>query len=362
MFDTAVSTSIAILLPNLKFGGAEKVALSLARALAAEGVQVEFLLMSRQGEFLEAAEREFPVVDLACRRTWQLPLKLMAYTLRRRPVAILSSFWKLNVCACVARLAAPRTRLLLWEHSQPSRSANSPTLLYGFTSSILYRLSTRVICVSSGVRDDILSITLGLRRKLSVILNPIPPPVDANVANRSMRTGRNVVWVGRLDEPKNPLLALESWALMAQQERPMLRFIGDGPLRSVLEDRCRELGLAHCVEFLGFQPAPQQWMLTADVLLLTSNREGMGNVLVEALQCGLGIVVTDCNLAIRELLDRERHGRIVPKGDARAVATAVLAELAHPRLFEAQVSAAIPFEPRTVALQFLSIVSNARRV
>ena len=85
-----------------------------------------------------------------------------------------------------------------------------------------------------------------------------------------MRTGRNVVWVGRLDEPKNPLLALESWALMAQQERPMLRFIGDGPLRSVLEDRCRELGLAHCVEFLGFQPAPQQWMLTADVLLLTS--------------------------------------------------------------------------------------------
>lgn len=344
---------VGILLPSLKFGGAEKVAMTLAGALADQGVRVEFLLMSREGEFLGPAELQFPVVDLACTRTWQLPIRLAEYLRRRRPTAILSSFWKLNICACVARIARPGTRLLLWEHSQPSKSSNSPSWLYGVSASILYRLANRVICVSAGVRDDVLSITRGLDRWLQVIPNPIPWPFADRLVEPPPRSGNRVVWVGRLEPSKNPMLALEALAAIPLSRRPELTFVGDGSLAGRLEDRCRELDLCKYVSFVGFQENPQHWMLGSDMLLLTSDREGMGNVLVEALQCGLGIVATDCNPSIRGMLGDGQLGRLVRIGDAEGLAEAILLELSNPRPFESQQARSLRYAPSEVTPRFM---------
>ena len=344
---------VAILLPSLKFGGAEKVALTLAGALADQGARVELLLMSREGEFLPQAERDFTVVDLACGRTWQLPFRLAKYQITRRPAAILSSFWKLNLCACFARAVRPATRLLLWEHSQPSKSANSPSWLYGISASILYRISNRVICVCNGVRDDIISITRGLDRWLRVIPNPIPWPFAGRIDEPPSRNGNRVIWVGRLDSAKNPMLALDAFASISSDRRPQLIFLGDGPLASDLRAASRKRGLDGNVLFAGFQKNPQDWMLGADMLLLTSDREGMGNVLVEAMQCGLGIVATDCNPSIRRMLGHGSRGRVVPIGDAVGLAQAILLELSNPRPFLLQQQAARIYDPEVIAPRFL---------
>src|SRR4051812_39502663 len=113
---------VAILLPSLKFGGAERVSITLARQLKEADLAIEFVLMSKEGELLNDAASEFNIRDLRCRRTYQLPMRLHGYLRESQPDVLICSFWKLNLCACLARLLTPKVKLLLWEHSPPSRS------------------------------------------------------------------------------------------------------------------------------------------------------------------------------------------------------------------------------------------------
>jgi len=349
---------IAILLSSLKFGGAERVALNLAMALKAEGIQIDFLLMSYEGEFLAEAERHFTVLNLRCDKTFKLPGRLRAYLARNNPDALISSFWKLNLCACLVRILDPSTKLILWEHSPPSKSRNSPTWLYAITASLLYRLSTRVVAVSTGVFKDIDRITLGLHRKLLVIFNPITPP-PADLLFRSRRyLGKRVIWVGRLDGPKNPGLMLDAFALVAKARDVSLAIVGDGHLRSQLEEKCKVLGLDQRVSFLGYLPEPYVEIGSSDLLVLSSDREGFGNVVVEAMLCGLRVVSTDCGEGVHDILLDGRYGTIVPPNNAFVLARAIESELLKQPDAQEQVAGAQRFLPKVIAHQFMAAIAG----
>lgn len=341
---------IAFVLSSLKFGGGERVVLNLASALQSKGYAIDILLMSCEGEFLAEAQARYNVLDLHCDRTWKLPLRLGSYLRRSRPSALISSFWKLNVCACLARCAYPKVKLAVWEHSPPSRSRNSPTWLYAISASTLYRAATAVVTVSSGVATDVLRITWGLRNRVRTIWNPIPAPRSGSRVVHS--PGRKIVWVGRLQDPKNPGLMLDAFSMLPASDRYSLEFVGDGHLRGELEGRARALGLAEKVKFVGFQQDPYPFIAKADLLVLSSDREGFGNVLVEALHCGLRTVSTDCGPGVHDIL-AGKYGTIVPTNDSTGLAAAIRHELERDHDPEVQVRAASRFEPNVIADQFL---------
>jgi len=348
-----VPKRIAFLLPSLKFGGAERVALNLAKALKDAGAQVDILLMSREGEFLEEATRDFNVVDLRCRRTYKLPGRLMAYFIKWRPNVLISSFWKLNLCSCLAKTLFPQIRLLLWEHSPPSESANSPKWLYAISASVLYRCANTIVAVSTGVYKDVDQWTYGLRRRLVVIFNAIPQPDPHLLWARRAASMNQVIWVGRLDAPKNPGLMLEAFALVSRACPANLVFVGDGRLRPELEQRCKALGLEERVRFLGYRPNPYIEMVQSDLLVLSSDREGLGNVIIEAMHCGLRVVSTDCGEGIHDILLDNRYGEIVPTNDKFALAKAIERELNSHQAPQDQIDAARRFSPQVIAQQFL---------
>jgi glycosyltransferase involved in cell wall biosynthesis len=349
-----VPKKIGLLLPSLKFGGAERVALNLAKALKEAGAQVEFLLMSKEGEFLAEAEKHFTVVDLKCSKTYKLPAKLLAYFIKQRPDVLISSFWKLNLCSCLAKMLFPQVRLLLWEHSPPSKSKNSPKWLYAISASVFYRLANKVVTVSTGVHKDVDQWTVGLRRKLVVIFNPITPPEPNLLVLRRSFGIKQIIWVGRLDAPKNPGLLLEAFALLPAECNASLVFVGDGRLRSGLEARCHALGLGARVSFLGYQAEPYKAMAASDLLVLSSDREGLGNVIIEAMYCGLRVVSTDCGEGIHDILLDNRYGSIVPCKDKVSLALAIESELKTRHVAQDQVNGAQRFLPQVVVQQFLA--------
>jgi glycosyltransferase involved in cell wall biosynthesis len=330
------------------------VALNLAKALKDRGVEVDILLMSKEGEFLAQAELDFNVVDLKCSRTYKLPGKLFAYIIRQRPDVLLSSFWKLNLCSCLAKMLFPAVRLLLWEHAPPSRSKNSPKWLYAMSASIFYQFANKVVAVSNGVYNDIDQWTLGLRRKLVVIFNPITPPDPHLLSQRGPTETKQIIWVGRLDESKSPGLLLDAFALLPKECRASLAFVGDGRQRAELEQRSISLGMEKRVKFLGFHANPYELMAVADLLVVSSDTEGLSSVIIEAMYCGLRVVSTDCGAGVHDILLDNRYGTIIPPKDKLALARAIEAELKTPHVAQKQKDGAQRFLPSVVVQQFLA--------
>ena len=327
-------------------------AVNLAGALKDAGWAVTFLLMSYEGELLIGAGQDFAVVDLHCDRTRQLPARLAAW-MAANPIDILvSNFWKLNLCACLAIRRHRATRLILWEHSPPSLSANSPTLLYAVSASILYRAAEKIVCVSQGVMADIERVTVGLGGRLRVVFNAVPAP-PRNTPVDPARTQNRIAWIGRLASPKNPQLLLEAIALIGRVDLAVL-FIGDGPLRAELEALAEKLGIRAQIRFAGFQADPYPLLTTCSLLVVSSDREGLPTVIIEALHCGLDVLSTDCGDGVREILDDERFGTIVPIGDARALAAAIQSALATPRDGISQMAGADRFSPAKIVEEFLA--------
>ncbi|WP_309611042.1 glycosyltransferase [Sphingomonas sp.] len=356
--DPPAAGRIAILLPSLKIGGAERVALNLAGALKEAGWDVTILLTSHEGELLDLAARDFAVVDLRCDRTRKLPALLSAW-MTANPIDILvSNFWKLNLCACLAIRRHRATRLILWEHSPPSLSSNSPTLLYAVSASILYRAAEKVVCVSRGVLKDVKRITVGLSGRLRVVYNAIPAPPRAMRVDPSAGDER-IAWIGRLAAPKNPQLLLDAIAFVEPSDELEILFIGDGPLRPALEAQAARMGISGQIRFAGFQADPYPLLASCQLLVVSSDREGLPTVIVEALHCGLDVVSTDCGDGVREILDGGRYGTIVPMADPQSLAMAIESALAAPRERRLQMAGADRFFPATIARQFLAPAGNS---
>jgi glycosyltransferase involved in cell wall biosynthesis len=113
---------------------------------------------------------------------------------------------------------------------------------------------------------------------------------------------------------------LTAFAAMAQPD-DRLTIVGEGPLRASLERTAAALGIAAQLAMPGHQNAVESWFASADALVLSSDYEGLGIVVIEALAAGLPVVATDCGPNMAMLLDGV--GRLVPPRDPAALAAAM---------------------------------------
>ena len=113
---------------------------------------------------------------------------------------------------------------------------------------------------------------------------------------------------------KRPEIALRVCAELVQGKQDVQLWIaGAGPLRQDLEALSRQLGITANVRWLGHQPDLQRWFAGADLFLHTSLGEAFGNVLIEALACGVPVIATHSG-ATPELITQGETGCLVPPG------------------------------------------------
>jgi glycosyltransferase involved in cell wall biosynthesis len=109
--------------------------------------------------------------------------------------------------------------------------------------------------------------------------------------------------------------------------------VGDGELRDQLRLQVAELGLEDTVRLVGGQPPDEipRWLAAADLFVLPSRYEGMSIAVMEAMASGLPVVATEVS-GTAELIPDADHGRVVPVGDAAALAAAIEELLTDPEL------------------------------
>lgn len=360
---------ISILLPDLRGGGAERICLDLAHEFVRQGRAVEFVLMQAHGELLTEAQATFPVTDLDSTRARKLPRAFARYLRQRRPDAVLANMWPLTVIAPLMRVMGYRGRVVILEH-------NTLTVQYGewgrahraalrSSMAVGYRLAHARIGVSCGVADDIAGLSGIARSRFEVIYNPVPararPVAEAlRVAEAlwSIPSGARILTVGSMKAQKNHALLLQAFAGMNRPDARLM-LLGSGAGEQDLRALAGELGVFGRVVFAGFQNDPTPFYHTADLFALSSNYEGFGNVIVEALACGTPVVSTDCPSGPAEILENGRWGRLTPVGDAAALAAAMRASLAETHDPEALKRRTADFAPEIAAKRYLEALDLA---
>jgi glycosyltransferase involved in cell wall biosynthesis len=198
----------------------------------------------------------------------------------------------------------------------------------------LARASDRLIGVSQATVDDLVRLGVAPRGRFRVLplgldLAPLAGPDDGELRHRSrdeLRVGSEeilLIFVGRVVPIKRLDVLLRALAL-ARESEPRLRLavVGDGEERAGLEGLAAELGIASDVIFLGYRRELRPFFAAADVAVLSSDNEGTPVSLIEAAAAGLPAVATEVG-GVHEVVS-EKTGILVPRGDAGALADALL--------------------------------------
>lgn len=336
---TNTSKVVSIVLPNLQGGGAERVVVNLANGFAQRGYAVDIVLLAAEGEFLADLRPEVRVVDLHAKRMRSALFGLVRYLREVRPTALLACMWPLTVIAVWARtIACVSTRVVVAEHATWSRSELLARRSVGWqvrnSMHLFFPRATGVVTVSQGAADDLARFARLKRDAISFIYNPVvgdpKPPALEPLQPIGWWTGshRRVLAVGTLKAIKDYPTLLQAFAQLSKRVDARLLILGEGECRLNLEAQARQLGIEASVFMPGFVHDPSPYFQHADLHVLSSTGEGFGNVIVEALEAGTPVVSTDCPSGPSEILCDGKFGRLVPVGDATALAVSMEEALA----------------------------------
>jgi glycosyltransferase involved in cell wall biosynthesis len=360
---------VALFLPSLRGGGAERVTLALANGFAGRGFDVDLVLASAVGPYLTEVNKGVRVIDLRTSRVLASLPGLIRYLRRERPAALLSAMRHANVVAYLAtRFARVATRLVVSEHNTLSRSARGGRGKGAVVRTLMrpaYRRCQGIVAVSNGVADDLCGELRLPRSSIRTIYNPVvsdrltaqsQEPI-AQVAN----IGRPVILAaGRLTAQKDYPTLLRAIALLRKNVGASLVILGEGELRGELERLAADLEISDYVAMPGFAENPYAWMRQADLFVMSSAWEGLPTVLIEAMACGTPVVSTDCPSGPDEILEGGKWGGLVPPGDHEALAMAMLRALENEKTPDVKLRAAT-FNVTAAIDAYLDLLLPARQ-
>lgn len=332
------------------FGGAERVVLDLSRVLADRGQEVHLLPVLGKGEadhpFLDQVHAAVCVHPI-----WIPPRRyLLEWTQVRRlvkriqPSVVHSHGYRADVVGAggARRAGAPTVTTV-----HGFTGGGGLNRVYEWLQKRALRRFDAVVAVSRPLEKHLSRFGLAPER-LHVIRNARPLPDDippAAEARRAMEVSQQVFhigWVGRVSWEKGPDVMLEAAKRLLEKgpgRRVLVSFVGDGPERSRLEVRTRELGLNDRVRWLGRVPDALRLMPGFDALVLSSRTEGTPIVGLEAMGLGIPLVATRVG-GVADLTG-EDAALLVPSEQPEALAAALGRLLDDPRATERRRAAAL---------------------
>lgn len=312
--------SLVFVLPGLDAGGSEHVVSMLANQLVNEGFSVTLLAFVEAGT--EPYYLHHPDVRLVGlgrpvifggRAGQLLSVAVKVYRLwralnRLEPNIVLSFLTRTNV---MSLLAGYRYPVIVSERNNAAAQQLGP--IWSWLRRKLYSRAAALVTMTSGAMAQFERFAPSLQR---VIPNhAVLPEIPAVI-----KKGR-LVAVGRLVPQKGFDLLLEAFAAAASDHPDWsLTIWGEGPERSELESRCRQLGLEGRVSMPGLTATACGWTSDADLFVLSSRYEGWALVIGEAMAAGIPTVAFDCEFGPAEMIENGVSGVLVRNGDVVGLA------------------------------------------
>lgn len=169
-----------------------------------------------------------------------------------------------------------------------------------------------VVAVSQKLFDLLSARASWMQDKLHCVYDIINPEVVRTLAQEQVTDmnpvgdALSIVTVGRLTKPKNHLLALDAAHILKENGLDFVwYFVGEGEMRTAIEQRITDLGLAENVILLGLKENPYPYMAKADVYVQTSAFEGFGMTIAEAKMLHRPVVSTNFDVIHDQIVDHQ---------------------------------------------------------
>ncbi|WP_249598479.1 glycosyltransferase [Peribacillus frigoritolerans] len=173
-----------------------------------------------------------------------------------------------------------------------------------------YSKADKIVAISNGVKNDLIE-NFGVKSKeIETIYNPVDIERINNLKTkpleekyRKIYKNPTIITVGRLTYQKGQWHLIRAFKKVVEKvPNVQLVIVGTGMLEEQLKQLIADLNLTNNIHFTGFQDNPFKFIHLADMFILPSLFEGLGNVLLEAMACETPIISTDCQSGPREIL------------------------------------------------------------
>lgn len=284
----------------------------MRRSILYKALAVVYVAAGTVAAWRLGRRRQFDIIHVH----WPVPHALFGWAARAgsaRPPKLIAHFYSVEV---------------RWvQHSLP--------LLRGFLRRAI-ETADRVVAISTSTAAVIRAIAPVPIEVIPYAVD-LPQPADRIPVAGSTPRALTVLYVGRLSERKGVRYLVDAVAALADQLRPRLVIIGDGPERPALEAQVQTLGIGDRVTFRGWvSPGDlDHAYATADVFVLPAvvdargDTEGLGMVLLEAMTYRVPVISTPLG-GITDIVEQDRTGLLVPPNDAPALAAAIATLAADP--------------------------------
>ena len=335
---------------SLGGGGAERVLLDQLSRLNREKFTPLLYLVSHTGSLLSELPEDVPVFAFHSRHSaprWNWPGRIhrqlvtdMAAVIREQQVdLVFDHTFHMTLIAGPATAATKTRRISLVVCDPENDLTSSESRFLFFKRRLLkhaYQTADVVVAVSEGVREATIASYDCDPASVQTMYNPINMERiddyyhqgDLNLDSKYF----HIVSCGRLHSQKGFSCLIEAaQKLIYGKSLTQLRFhiLGEGPGREELEREIQQKRLNEYVFLVGFQSNPFQYYREAQLFCLSSLYEGFGLVLAEAMACRIPVLSTDCPSGPAEILANGQFGRLVPPGNADALADQIDDAVSH---------------------------------
>lgn len=364
---------IALFIPSLRGGGAERVWVTLANEFAKRSYDVDLLLAEKAGPYLELVSDKVNIVDFQKGRVLTSLFPLVRYLKKNKPVALLSAMNHANLVAIWASLIArTKTKVVVSVRYSMRNYGSSASQIKKMFEKLLvvvfFRFAHAITTVSKGVKTKTTEIIPKQQDKIFTIYNPIlEPGLQKQMLQKATHPWLNepgkpnkppvVLAAGRLAKVKGYDMLIQAFAKVKSTADGKLIILGEGNQRRELQNLINNLNLENDVDLFGFVDNPFPFMKQADLFVLSSSNEGLPGALVQAMACGTPVVATDCTYGPSEILEEGKWGILVPVGDSDKMAEAILRSLKKTEHPDVAVRAAF-FNVSNCVDRYIDIIKN----
>jgi glycosyltransferase involved in cell wall biosynthesis len=369
---------VCFVLPSLGGGGAERSAVQILNALDEKRWERWMFLFAREGPFLSDLSPSVQLADASESVSRLGRARVLRRFVRRVRPDVVVPFLSYFSVLCATRAAGVRARVVFvlgtplsafladteYRWSRPWNRR-----MFAAVTRSGCRAADLVVTTSRGVADDLVQSFGVSPDRVHVVPNPVDLHAIAAAAQEPLDAGHAALWTppvivaaGRLADAKNYGLLIEALSVLRQRTPARLFILGQGDREPALRKLIEARGLGEVVHLLGFQSNPWKYIARADVFVLTSRYEGFGNVLVEAMACGVPVVATR-SAGTGDIVSSGADGLLVERHEPAAVAAALDQVLSDPalrrRMSETARRHAERYRTESVALAYDRVLTEA---